>query len=85
MCDSTPPCATAGGDPNRQLQLELKAFTKEDREQLLHGAGFTISVPAGQGLAMRCGVASMEPTKRTEKVCEAGNALIIFINMYIGG
>ena len=46
----------SGGDSDRQLQLELKSFTKEDREKLLRGAGFTISVPAGQGLAMRCGV-----------------------------
>ena len=41
---------------SRQLQLEVKQLTKEDREQLLHSAEFTIRVPVGQGLAMRCDV-----------------------------
>ena len=43
----------SGGDPSRQLQLEVKSLPREEREQLLHGPGFHISVPMGQGLAMK--------------------------------
>jgi hypothetical protein len=46
----------SGGDPNQQLQLEVKSLTRDDRERLLRSAGFTIHVPVGQGLAMRCDV-----------------------------
>jgi hypothetical protein len=46
----------SGGDTNKQLQLEVKSLPKASREQLLHDAGFSVHVPAGQGLAMRCDV-----------------------------
>ena len=46
----------SGGDSSRQLQMEMKSLPCKEREQLLHGAGFGVSVPVGQGLAMKCDV-----------------------------
>ena len=46
----------SGGDANTQLHLEVKSMKRSEREELLRSAGFTINVPVGQGLAMKCSV-----------------------------
>lgn len=41
------------GDSSSQLQEEIKHLSKSERQDLLHKAGFTLDIPAEQGLAMK--------------------------------
>lgn len=41
------------GDCDSELTDELKVIPKEEREQLMKAANFTISIPPEEGLAMK--------------------------------
>ena len=41
------------GDSKEQMACELKVLRREERESLMKEAGFTLSVPPDQGLAMK--------------------------------
>ncbi len=41
------------GDSASQMKEEIKHLTKTERQELLHNAGFTLDIPAEQGLAMK--------------------------------
>jgi hypothetical protein len=43
----------SGGDSASQFKEELKTLDKDGREELLRSAGFTLDIPAEQGLAMK--------------------------------
>ncbi len=46
-----------GGDTGVQLKSELRALTKEQREEVLQSAGLPIQIPPDHALAMKAGLA----------------------------
>lgn len=46
-----------GGDSSVQLQSELRALTKEEREKVLKSAGLPIEIPPDHALAMKASLA----------------------------
>lgn len=47
----------SGDDSNAQLQMEIKALTKSEREDLLKTAQLPITVPANHALAIKADLA----------------------------
>lgn len=43
----------SGGDSTSQLREEIRHLSRSERQELLHSAGFTLEIPAEQGLAMK--------------------------------
>lgn len=43
----------SGGDSLPQLQCEIRCLSKEERQQLLHGAGLPVVIPTDHALAMK--------------------------------
>lgn len=41
------------GDSPSQFREEIRHLSKSERQDLLHSAGFTLDIPAEQGLAMK--------------------------------
>jgi hypothetical protein len=47
----------SGGESSTQLRAEMDSLTKQERQSLLHEAGFTVDIPPDVGLALKADLA----------------------------